>query len=242
MYWKIKNIIENASDIKFAIFSIILPISLMILWQLNNIGYPFADAGDFLGTAGSISNLFHNGKIAEGIYELYATKPWRPVSFHLVLFPFMLISKNNILFTAACVHIICLSLIIIYAYYIFRIISDCKISCSLSAISIGLLSTSFFPGEMFLFAEVGLTPAVLASIYHLHASKFMTLKKHSICVLIAILFAFTLRPIEAITHLIPVLILFFYLGCKENIFSRKIILSVMKIFFCNFISFILKRA
>ena len=231
MLEKIKKGIENISDIKIAVLSVLLPISLMILWQLNNAGLPLGDAGDFLGASGSISNHFHNGQIAEGIYQLFAGKPWRPVSFHLILFPFMLISKNNILFSAACVHILCLSLIIIYAYYIFRILSESKISCFLSAISIGLLSGSFFPGGSFLFAEVGLTPAVLATIYHLYASKFMTLKKHSIYALIAMLCAFTLRPIEAISHLLPVLIFFFYSGYKKNIFSRNIIFAVLKIFF-----------
>ena len=209
MLEKIKKRIENISDMKIVIFSVLLPISLMLLWQLNNLGFPLGDANDFLGASGSISNHFHNGQIAEGIYQLFAGKPWRPVSFHLILFPFMLISKNNILFSAACVHILCLSLIIIYAYYIFRILSEIKISCFLCATSIGLLSGSFFPGGNFLFAEVGLTPAVLATIYHLYASKFMTIKKHSIYALIAMLCAFTLRPIEAISHLLPVLIFFF---------------------------------
>lgn len=231
MWVKVKKIIENVSDIKIAILSILLPISLMILWQLNNVGLPLGDAGDFLGASGSISNHFHNGEIAEGFYQLFAGKPWRPVSFHLIVFPFMLISKNNILFSAACVHILCLSLITVYSYYIFRIISESKISCFLSAITIGLLSGSFFPGGSFLFAEVGLTPAVLATIYHLYASKFMTQKKHSIYALVAMLFAFTFRPIEAITHLAPVLIFFFYAGYKKNIFSSNIILSVLKIFF-----------
>ena len=240
MWVKIKKIIINPTDIKIAILSTLLPVSLMILWQLNNLGLPLGDAGDFLGASGSISNHFHNGEIIEGFYQLFAGKPWRPVSFHLIVFPFMLISKNNILFSAACVHILCLSLIVIYSYYIFRIISNSKTSCFLSAISIGLLSGSFFPGGEFLFAEVGLTPAVLATIYHLYASKFMTLKKHSIYALVAMLFAFTFRPIEAITHLAPVLIFFFYAGYKKNIFSSNIILSVLKIFFITMLILSLK--
>ena len=135
MWVKIKKIIINPTDIKIAILSTLLPVSLMILWQLNNLGLPLGDAGDFLGASGSISNHFHNGEIIEGFYQLFAGKPWRPVSFHLIVFPFMLISKNNILFSAACVHILCLSLIVIYSYYIFRIISNSKTSCFLSAIS-----------------------------------------------------------------------------------------------------------
>lgn len=235
----LKKIIENTSDIKISILSALLPISLMLLWQINNLGLPTADAGDFLSTAGSISNHFHNGQIIEGIFKLFTEKPWRPVSFHLILFPFMLISKNNILFSAACVHILCLSLITIYAYFIFRIICESKISCSLSAISIGLLSGSFFPGQSFAFAEVAQTPAILASVYHLYASKFMTSKKHSIYALISMFLAITLRPVESILHLFPVLIYYFYKGYKKKIFSKNIILSIFKIIFITilFLSF-----
>ena len=82
----------------------------MILWNFNNIELPIADANDFIGAAGRISNYFWNGEIFKGLYELYSEKPWRPVTFHLLLFPFMLISKNNIIFTSTCVHIICLFL------------------------------------------------------------------------------------------------------------------------------------
>ena len=85
----------------------------MIFWHYSNAGLPFADANDFIGASGAIVNHFYNGDFLKGFYELYSGKPWRPVSFYLLLFPFMLISGNNILFTGACVHIICLFFIII---------------------------------------------------------------------------------------------------------------------------------
>jgi hypothetical protein len=229
MLQTIKNTIQNTSDLKNSFFALILPAILMIIWQINNSGLPNADANDFIGASGVISNYFYEGEIFRGIYELYAGKPFRPLSFHLILFPFMLISNNNILFTAACVHILCLSFIIIYAYYIFRIISDCKTSCLLSATSIGLLSSSFFPGGTLLFAEVGLTPAILATIYHLYSSRSMAIKKQSIYALIAMLLAFTIRPLMSLTQLMPIIIFFFYVGYRNKIFSLKLIYLIIKI-------------
>ena len=99
MWQSIKNYIQEISDFKIALIATILPVYLMAFWQINNSGLPLGDAGDFIGTAGAISNLFFNGHFFEGIYQLFTEKPWRPVSFHLIIFPFMLISKNNILFS-----------------------------------------------------------------------------------------------------------------------------------------------
>ena len=240
MWQSIKNYIQEISDFKIALIATILPVYLMAFWQINNSGLPLGDAGDFIGTAGAISNLFFNGHFFEGIYQLFTEKPWRPVSFHLIIFPFMLISKNNILFSAACVHILCLSLIVIYAFLILRLLSDFKLTCFLGAISVGLLSASFFPGGGFLFAEVGLTPAILAVIYHLYSSNFMMIKKQSFYGLFALILAITLRPVEAIIHLIPVLALFFYLGYKKSIFSKDLIISILKIFLVTLLLLSLK--
>ena len=219
----------KTKDFKIAVLSSVIPIFFMILWQITNIGLPIADANDFIGAAGRISNYFWSGEIFKGFYELYSDRPWRPVSFHLLLFPFMLISKNNIIFTSACVHSLCLFFIIVYSYFIFRKVCDNKNLCSLSAIIIGLLSNSFFPGGLILFAEAALTPSILAAIYHLSCSNFMQNKKHSIYTLIAIIIAFTVRPVEAITYLLPVFIYFFYRGYKNNIFSFDCIQNVLKI-------------
>ena len=223
MLINIKNNIQSMSDKKLALLASILPISLMIFWHYSNAGLPFADANDFIGASGAIVNHFYNGDFLKGFYELYSGKPWRPVSFYLLLFPFMLISGNNILFTGACVHIICLFFIIIYSYHLLRCITDCKSSSFIGASLIGLLSGSFFPGgDSFLFAETALTPAVIGVIYHLYKSNFMISKRHSFYALIAMLIAFTVRPIEALLHLGPVLIYFFFtLDTRTKFFLKN---------------------
>lgn len=219
----------KTKDFKIIIISSLIPIFLMILWNFNNIGLPIADANDFIGAAGRISNYFWNGEIFKGLYELYSEKPWRPVTFHLLLFPFMLISKNNIIFTSTCVHIICLFFIVAYSYLIFRRISEDLKMCGLAATTIGLLSASFFPGGLVMFAETALTPSILAVIYHLLKSNYLKDKRQSIYFLISICIAFTIRPIEAITYLIPAFIYFFYKGYKENNFKIDLILYILKI-------------
>lgn len=230
MWINIKNNIQDISDKKLALFASILPISLMIFWHYSNVGLPFADANDFIGAAGAIVNHFYNGDFLKGLYELYSGKPWRPVSFYLLLFPFMLISGNNILFTGACVHILCLFFIVIYSYHLLRCVTDCKSSSFIGASLVGLLSGSFFPaGDSYLFAETALTPAVIGVIYHLYKSNFMTSKRHSFFALVAMLIAFTVRPIEALIHLLPVFIYFFYSGYNKNVFSKKLILNTLQI-------------
>jgi hypothetical protein len=224
----LKNFLKT-KDFKIIILSSLIPIFLMILWQFNNVGLPIADANDFIGAAGRISNYFWNGEIFRGFYELYSDKPWRPVTFHLFLFPFMLVSKNNIIFTSACVHILCLFFIVAYSYSIFRKISDDLKLCGLAATATGLLSASFFPGGFILFAETAFTPAVLAVIYHLLSSNYMRNKEHSIYLLIAMCIAFTIRPVEAITYLLPIFIYFFYKGYKDNAFTTDLILYILKI-------------
>ena len=80
----------------------------------------------------------------------------------------------------------------------------------------------FFPGgDSFLFAETALTPAVIGVIYHLYKSNFMISKRHSFYALIAMLIAFTVRPIEALPHLGPVLIYFFTLDTRTKFFLKN---------------------
>ena len=93
------KIIEKLSDVRVALIATIIPLTLMILWHMNNVGLPVADANDFLYAASNLVNYLYDGNIERFFYALYAEKPWRPVTFHLFLFPLMMISDNNILFT-----------------------------------------------------------------------------------------------------------------------------------------------
>ena len=120
--------------------------------------------------------------------------------------------------------------IVIYSYHLLRCVTDCKSSSFIGASLVGLLSGSFFPaGDSYLFAETALTPAVIGVIYHLYKSNFMTSKRHSFFALVAMLIAFTVRPIEALIHLLPVFIYFFYSGYNKNVFSKKLILNTLQI-------------
>lgn len=220
--------LDKLPEILFILLSALLPISLMILWQVNNNSLPISDANDFIGTAGKISNLFNNGEFLEGLKSLYSEKPWRPLSFHLIVFPFMLISKNNILFSSICVHTICIFFIVYFSYYIFRKNCSSKLMCFYGSTFIGLLSSSFFPGGMIMFSETAFTPAILGTIYYLYYSDYLRIKKYSILFLVAILIAFTLRPIESVLYLAPILFYFFYLGYNNKVFSTSLITNIFK--------------
>lgn len=229
------KIIEKLSDARVALIATIIPLTLMILWHMNNVGLPVADANDFLYSASNLVNYLYDGNIDRFLYALYAEKPWRPVTFHLFLFPLMMISDNNILFTFAAIHSLALFTTTLYGYFIFRLVCSSKSTCLLGAIVIGTLSNSFFPGGTHMFAETLLTPALLAAIFHLIRSDFMTNKRNSIFALIAMTICFTVRPIEGILYLLPVITCFFYFGIRKNIFTLnttvKIIQFILTLFF-----------
>ncbi len=229
------KIIEKLSDIKVALIATIIPLALMIWWHTNNIGLPVADAFDFLGTAGKIANYFYDGNIDKGLYSLYAEKPWRPVSFYIFLFPLMLVSGNSVLFTFAAIHSIALFITIIYSYFILRITDSSKSICLLGSIIIGTLSNSFFPGGTHVFAETMLTPAVLATIFHLMQSNYLISKKDSFFALIAMTICFTVRPIEAIIYLLPIITCFFYFGLREKVFKLRHIIKIIQFIFALFL-------
>ncbi len=229
------KIIEKFSDLKVALIATIIPLILMILWHANNIGLPVADAFDFMATAGTIVNYFYDGNIDRGFYALYAEKPWRPVSFYLFLFPLMLLSGNNILFTFAAIHSIALFFTTIYGYFIFRIVSSSKFLCFLGAVIIGTISNSFFPGGTHAFAETILTPAVLATLFHLIKSNFMINKTQAIYALFAMTICFTVRPIEAILYILPIILCFFYFGTREKIFKVNDLIKIIQFIFILFL-------
>ena len=229
------KIIEKLSDIKVALIATIIPLGLMICWHVNNVGLPFADAHDFLQAAGKIVNNFYAGNISEGFYSLYAEKPWRPVSFYLFLFPLMLVSANSILFTFAAIHSIALFITIIYSYFILRMTDSSKSICLLGSIFIGTLSNSFFPGGMHAFAETILTPAVLATIFHLMQSNYLINKKDSFFALTAMAICITIRPIEAIIYLLPIITCFFYFGLREKVFKLSLIIKIIQFIFGLFL-------
>ncbi len=225
-----KKFIYELPDIFIGILACIIPVLMMISWQVNNSGLPIADANDFLNSSGHITSLFYNGEYLHGFYELYSNKPYRPSSFYLILFPFMLISGNDILFTATCVHALCLAFIVLYSFFIFQLESNSRVSSFLGAIIVGLLSHSFFPGGSLymLFAETAFTPAILAVIYHLIKSDYLTNKKHSILFLVALSISFTIRPVESFFCLIILFSLFFFMGYRNKIYSKEIILKTLK--------------
>ena len=100
--------------------------------------------------------------------------------------------------------------------------------CFYGSTFIGLLSSSFFPGGMIMFSETAFTPAILGTIYYLYYSDYLRIKKYSILFLVAILIAFTLRPIESVLYLAPILFYFFYLGYNNKVFSTSLITNIFK--------------
>ena len=56
------KIIEKFTDKKVAFIAALIPLLLMVLWQINNVGLPVADANDFVFCKLFIS-LLYDGNI-----------------------------------------------------------------------------------------------------------------------------------------------------------------------------------
>ena len=65
------KIIEKLSDARVALIATIIPLTLMILWHMNNVGLPVADANDFLYSASNLVNYLYDGNIDRFLYALY---------------------------------------------------------------------------------------------------------------------------------------------------------------------------
>src|SRR5687768_10224539 len=88
-------------ELKFILIALVLPVILALIWFYHNNQLPSADATGYLDAAFAMYKKFLHGKYGSAIASLYADRSWRPVSFQLIIVPFLLIFKGNI-YLASC--------------------------------------------------------------------------------------------------------------------------------------------
>lgn len=220
----------------FVMGSFLIPFVYTLFWLLKNTQLPENDASNYLMTSINIYHHFLDKHFISSIMSFYTERGWRPIFFPVLTVPFLLISKGHLYFSYVCVSIGLLFATTTYLYYFFRLKLD-QLSSLVCASIIALLPLVQAQLIMF-YAEGALFPCVIGALYHLIASDFLRIKKHTIGFIILTSFAFLFRPIEALTDFLFIFIAFYSIGLYRDIFKfsdlAKIVLFYSIVLFCFF--------
>jgi len=192
-----------------------LPILCTIVWHSTNTSFPYADAATFLTTSNFItSKIFIDHDFFGFMYELFMHRNWRPVGFHILIVPFLLITGGNILLTVGIIHTLCVSLSVYFLYKIFSVFST-KILSALGASILAMMIHIQFGGMTIpLFSEIAFIPFTLASFYFLMQSNFFESIKYSKYFTIFFALSLIMRPVEGFLYLILPIIFYILYGIK----------------------------
>jgi len=216
--------IKQHNDFLFYILALALPVLFTALWVFTNTQLPTSDATDYLNAGNNIYRHFTDNGFWHGLLHFDIPRGWRPIFFSVLTAPFLFLSRGNVFFAYQAVAISCVIASAIYVYLFSRLYLN-RISAVITANLICLLPLLQQQVLTFL-AECALFPAVMGSLYHLVQSDYFKHKKHSIGFIICFSLAMVIRPVEAITALIFVLMVFLATGWYRQLFSFKQIVSV----------------
>ena len=208
-------------------FILLIPSIISIYWHFSNTQLPFADATNYLTAAIYIYHDIYNLNIYEFLKGLYFERSWRPVFFHLLYLPFLIISKGNLLFAIGALHTV---LTLMSTFLIYKIIElrNGSYYAALSASIISISSAVFFGGASLPgFAEVSLLPFVLGLVYLLIKEDTFKSKKYAFLFSALLFLVVSTRPVEGVAHIILPLILFFIFLINKGYISKKNFLKII---------------
>lgn len=199
--------------------AVFLPALFTLLWIIENDQLPGNDASNYLLTAVNIYQHFADHGIWNGLTHLYGSRGWRPIFYPDLIVPFLLISHGSLYFAYAGLACCALIASVTYAYLYFRLLLE-RSSAILAASLIGLLPLLQAQFVMF-YAEGILFACLLGSFYHLIKSNYLRDAKHSFAFVVLLSLALIIRPVEALTQSILVLMYFLLRGYFRQIFSLR---------------------
>lgn len=205
----------------------LLPLLYTASWLIRNHQLPCNDAANYLLSAVNIYQAFADHGLVHGLFRLYAERGWRPIIFPNLAAPFLLISKGNMFFAYQSVALLCVLATTIYSYMFFRLRLN-RIPALLGANLIGLLPFIQAQALMF-YAEAALFPCVIGCLYHLIKSGYLRDLRHSAAFVLLLSLSLMIRPVEAVTNLVFVFMLFLYDGWRQQFFSTG---AVIRLFLC----------
>lgn len=203
---------KKYDDFLSVFFAGFLPIAFTAYWVYLNTQLPVSDPANYLSTAVNIYHHFVHSGFWKGMHALYADRGWRPIFFPVVIVPFLIFLKGNLIASCASVSLLSIIVSVIYLYRLFRLELD-QFSSILATNLIGLLP--FIQVQILgFYAESLLFPCILGGIYHLILSNNFRDKLHSVMFVFFLSLAFIIRPVELVLHYILLLSYVFYAGYK----------------------------
>ena len=84
---------------------LLIPIVLCVTWHYFNNALPSADAVGWFQASFEIYNPLKEYNLVLFIDNLFTTRPWRPIIFHLFILPFLILSGGEIflIFCFSCI-------------------------------------------------------------------------------------------------------------------------------------------
>jgi len=231
------KLIRLEEKMAYIFLSSMLPISFTLIWLFINTQLAGNDAANYMMTAIDSYNYFTDHGFVRGLWHFYTDRGWRPILFPNLAVPFLLISRGNMYFAYASVAFSCIFLSSTYIYLYSRFILN-RYSSIVVANIIGLLPLMQAQILMF-YAESALFVCLLACIYHLIKSNYLIYKIHVVAFVCFLSLALMIRPVEAVTDLIFVFLLFLTMGIYKGIFNYQHILKLVFISFFSITLFLL---
>jgi hypothetical protein len=203
----------------------VLPVLFTFFWMSCNTQLPTADATDYIGTGHKIYHHFTDNGLWYGLQHFDIARGWRPIFFSVLTLPFLAMSKGDVNFAFHAVALCSVFASAIYVYLLSRLLLN-RISAIVTANLICLLPLVQLPVLIF-FAECALFPAIMGTIYHLIRSDYFRCKPHMWGFIVCFALAVVVRPVEAVTELVFLLMTFAWTGWHRKIFSLRQVMSLV---------------
>jgi hypothetical protein len=204
---------------------ILLPILYTLLYLSTNNQLPANDAANYFSTAINIHHYFQDQGFLRGLFHFYTERGWRPIFFPNLSVPFLLISQGNLFVAYWSTAMLCLFASMVTVYLFSRLMLD-RMSAILVTSLIGLLP--FVQAQILMFySEGALFPCIIGGMYCLIQSDYLRKAKQSIGFVVLISLAIMIRPVEAVTHLAFIAMVFLFMGYSQKIFTANEILRVI---------------
>ncbi len=210
---------KSREGIRYILLASLLPFAFTLIWLSRNTQLPGNDASNYLMTAVNIYQYFAERGVLSGLWHFYIERGWRPIFFPNLAVPFLILSRGNLFIAYWSVAVSCILASTVYIYLYFRI-SLGRYAAVVATNLIGLLPLVLTQVVMF-YAEAALFVCLLGSLYHLIKSDYLTNLPHSVGFALLLTLGVIIRPVEAVTDLLFVLIYFIGAGWYRGSFTTR---------------------
>lgn len=220
------NSFKILKDESHLFFLLLVPI-FSFLWHYENNQLPISDPVEYLDSAYNIFLFLKEGEYANFLISIFNERGWRPIIFQIFIFPLMLITNGNILFSVLLTHVLFNTLSTIFIYKIFKVFIDRKFDLIIYTLIISLSFNILFGGiDIPLFAEISFISFFLGTIYYLLKSDLFKNKSDSRFFTIFFTLTILTRPVEGLIFLIPALIVLILKRYRHYVSPREIIVGI----------------